>query len=173
MPKDAVMFAYALYRRGLVTEGWQVLQRIYQHSQDFAVSRMYPGIPEYFDARGRGMYPYLTGSASWYLLTLVSQALGVRGDLGDPVLAPKLVRGQFDGAGSASITTLFAGRRLEITYFNEECLDWDGYRVGTVAIDDVPVPVTVVPGGVSVAREVITSLSADLTHRIEVSLVRR
>ena len=83
----AVMYANALYRRGLVREGWRVLEGIYDQSQDFAKSRMYPGIPEYFSDRGRGMYPYLTGSASWYLLTLVSEAFGVKGQLGDLLLA--------------------------------------------------------------------------------------
>ena len=87
----AVMYANALYQRGLVQEGWRVLEGIYDQSQDFANSRMYPGIPEYFSDRGRGMYPWLTGSASWYLLTLVTEAFGVKGQLGDLLLQPKLL----------------------------------------------------------------------------------
>jgi cellobiose phosphorylase len=89
----AVMYANALYKRGLVREGWRVLEGIYQQSQDFPVSRMYPGIPEYFSPRGRGMYPYLTGSASWYLLTMLTEVYGVRGELGDLLFAPKLLAG--------------------------------------------------------------------------------
>lgn len=92
----AVIFVYALYQRGLVREGWRVLAGIYDQSQDFAVSRMYPGIPEYFSDRGRGMYPWLTGSASWYLLTLVTEVFGVKGQLGDLLLQPKLLATQFD-----------------------------------------------------------------------------
>jgi cellobiose phosphorylase len=53
----AVMYAYALYQRGLAQAGHKVLDGIYQHSQNFALSRMYPGIPEYMSAKGRGMYP--------------------------------------------------------------------------------------------------------------------
>jgi hypothetical protein len=68
----AVMYASALYQRGLVREGHRVLQSVYGHSQDFTVSRVYPGIPEHISPRGRGMCPYLTGSASWYLLTLIT-----------------------------------------------------------------------------------------------------
>ena len=66
-------------------------EQLYRHCADFATSRMYPGIPEYISARGRGMYPYLTGSASWYLLTLVTEVFGVKGELGDLALEPKLV----------------------------------------------------------------------------------
>ena len=82
----AVMYANALYQRGLVRQGYKVLDGIYQHCQDFARSHIYPGIPEYINERGRGMYTYLTGSASWYLLTLVTEAFGFRGYLGDLVL---------------------------------------------------------------------------------------
>ena len=67
---------------GLVKQGYKVLDGIYQHCQDFAHSRIYPGIPEYINDRGRGMYTYLTGSASWYMLTLVTEAFGVRGTSG-------------------------------------------------------------------------------------------
>ena len=35
------------------------------------------------DARGRGAYAYLTGSASWLLLTLLTESFGVKGRLGD------------------------------------------------------------------------------------------
>ncbi len=110
----AVMYANALYKRGKVCEGHKVLDGIYQHSQNFAVSYMYPGLPEYISPRGRGMYPYLTGSASWYTLTLLTEVFGVRGRLGDLRLEPKLVREQFGVDGAAAVLTLFAGRRLNV-----------------------------------------------------------
>ena len=87
----AVMYANALYCRGLVREGYEILDGIYKHCTDFSISRIYPGIPEYIDGNGRGAYAFLTGSASWLLLTLLTQAFGVRGKLGDLVLEPKLV----------------------------------------------------------------------------------
>lgn len=86
----AVMYAYALYTRGFAAEGWRVLELLYRQSADFARSELLPGIPEYFDDRGRGMYPYLTGAGSWLLLTLQTQAFGVRGLHGDLLLEPKL-----------------------------------------------------------------------------------
>ena len=64
----AVMYAYALKKRGRKAEADRVIRALYEASLGFEMSRMYPGIPEYFDLEGRGMYPYLTGAASWLLL---------------------------------------------------------------------------------------------------------
>jgi hypothetical protein len=47
-----------------------------------SVSRIYPGIPEYITAKGRGAYPYLTGSVSRLLLTLFTESFGVKVKLG-------------------------------------------------------------------------------------------
>lgn len=126
----AVMYAYALYSRGFVREGWKVLWNLYRQSADFGVSRLLPGVPEYFDDRGRGMYPYLTGAGSWWLLTLQTQAFGVRGRAGDLVLAPKLTAGQFGGDGAAVISCASAGHRLRVRYENPEGLDWGEYEIG-------------------------------------------
>ncbi len=80
----AVMYANALYQRGLVREGFTVLDEMYRHCADFATSRIYPGLPEYISERGRGMYPWLTGSASWYLLTLLNRGFRRQGRPGRP-----------------------------------------------------------------------------------------
>ena len=134
----AVMYANALYQRGLVREGYKVLADIYRHCQDFATSRMYPGIPEYINPKGRGMYTWLTGSASWYVLTLVTEAFGVRGQRGDLTLDPKLLRPQFDNHGAASVTTLFADKQIEVTYQNPEKLDFGDYRVISIVVGGTP-----------------------------------
>ena len=78
----AVMYANALYRRGFVQEGWKALKSLADTALDFDTSRIYPGIPEYFRADGRGMYHYLTGAASWYMMTMITQVFGVRGEAG-------------------------------------------------------------------------------------------
>ncbi len=157
----AVMYAYALYQRGLVQAGYKVLEGIYQHCQDFPTSRMYPGIPEYINPHGRGMYTWLTGSASWYLLTLVTEVFGVRGDDGDLVLAPKLVRSQFDAAGNACLTTLFAGKLVQVTYQNPARLDFGQYRVESVAIDGQATPHEIQPEKATLPRETIQNSSGD------------
>ena len=131
----AVMYANALYKRGLVQEGFAVLDGIYRHSQDFGLCGIYPGIPEYVEPGGRGMYPYLTGSASWYLLTMLTEVLGIKGRLGDLVLEPKLVPEQFDVDGQASVLTLFAGRKLKVTYHNPDRLPWGAYTIAGIRLD--------------------------------------
>ena len=128
----AVMYAYALYSRGFAAEGWRVLELLFRQSADFARGGILPGIPEYFDDRGQGMYPYLTGAGSWLLLTLQTQAFGVRGLHGDLLLEPKLTNPLFDETGTTEITCTAAGRALRLRYENPQRLDWGGYRIGTV-----------------------------------------
>ncbi len=171
----AVMYANALYQRGFVAEGYEALTLLYQHCQQFAISRMYPGIPEYVNNQGRGLYPYLTGAASWYLLTLLTQAFGVKGNLGALVLEPKLVRAQFDAAGQAGVSTLFAGRRLEITYHNPDALDWNEYRIQSVTLDGEACPFEALEHGrgIRIARAAIEGLDATHPHRVDVVLARR
>ncbi len=66
----AVMYAYALLKRGYEEAAGKVIGSLIKQSLEFDTSRIYPGIPEYFGIDGRGMYPYLTGAASWLLLYL-------------------------------------------------------------------------------------------------------
>ena len=123
-----VMYANALYRRGFVREGYRALQSLADTALDFQTSRIFPGIPEYFNADGRGMYHYLTGAASWYMLTVITQAFGVRGEGGDLVIEPKLVREQFDGNGEASIDFSFAGKQFRAVIVNPAGKDFGEYR---------------------------------------------
>ena len=165
----AVMYAYALYKRGLVKKGYKVLDDIYMHCQDFSRSHIFPGIPEYINERGRGMYTYLTGSASWYLLTLVTEAFGVRGKLGDLVIEPKLVPEQFNREGKAHLLTRFADRKLDIVYFNQTLLDFGEYRVHSVNLDGQPIECT--GSQVTIPRSRIYSLDPARTHRVEINLL--
>lgn len=132
-----VMYANALYQRGFVREGYKALQTLADTALRFEVSHMYPGIPEYFNGEGRGMYSYLTGAASWYMLTLITEAFGVKGELGNLVLEPKLVKEQFDKDGVASVELEFAGKRLEIRYENPTGKDVGEYKVAEV-LSEVP-----------------------------------
>lgn len=131
----AVMFAYALYRQGLAQEAWQVLDGLYIQSQNFSESRIYPGIPEYFNPRGRGMYPYLTGSAAWYLFTLLTESFGIKGELGDLCLEPKLIADQFARADHLSVDTIFAGKTITVTYHNPQRLTFGNYDLGGVSVN--------------------------------------
>ena len=125
----AVMYASALYRRGFAREGYKALRALANAALCFSRSRMYPGIPEYFSRDGRGAYCYLTGAASWYLLTLITEVFGVRGMWGDLAVCPKLVREQFDAQGEASLSLHFAGKELCIAVKNPGGADYGAYRV--------------------------------------------
>ncbi len=130
-----VMYAYALYARGFARQGYEVLQSIYRMASDTKRSKIYPGIPEYFDSLGRGMYHYLTGSASWLVLTELTQSFGVRGQGGDLILSPQLVKEEFNKKGEASIICHFAGKRLLVEYSNPKGLDAGLYSIATVTLN--------------------------------------
>jgi len=133
-----VMYAAALYQRGFARAGHQVLQSIYRMASDGHHSKIYPGIPEYFDSEGRGMYPYLTGSASWLVLTQLLHVFGVRGSRGNLMLAPQLVKEEFNKKGIASVSCQFAGKRLTVEYHNPQKLDAGKYRIKEILIDGKP-----------------------------------
>lgn len=166
----AVMYANALYQRGLIDEGYKVLNGLYQHCQNFEVSRMYPGLPEYITPRGRGVYPYLTGAASWYLLTLVTEVFGVKGALGDLTLSPKLVPAQFDAAGYASVSTLFAGRTLKVIYHNPAKLDHAHHHIAAIQLDGAPAAFERDGETAVIARGAIERLDPTHAHTLEVFL---
>lgn len=132
-----VMYANALYQRGFMREGYKALQTLADTALRFEVSRMYPGIPEYFNGEGRGMYSYLTGAASWYMLTLITEVFGAKGELGNLILEPKLVKEQFDKDGVACVELGFAGKRLEIRYENPTGKDAGEYKISEI-LSEVP-----------------------------------
>lgn len=132
----AVMYAFALYSRGFVKEGYRAIHQLFLQASDFETSRIYPGIPEYFNQKGRGLYHYLTGSASWYMLTVLTEMFGVKGNLGDLIIEPKLMSSQFDENGIAKITFYFAGKKLTVVYENPEKKEFGDYEVEEIMIDD-------------------------------------
>ena len=165
----AVMYANALYRRGFAHEGWKALKALADTALDFDTSRIYPGIPEYFRADGRGMYHYLTGAASWYMMTMITQAFGVRGQAGDLLLAPALLAGQFDSDGAAELSLTFAGKPLCVRYENPARLDAGQYRVAAASLDGAALPVDG-RASVLIPRVTIEALNAGAPHRITVTL---
>ena len=145
----SVMFAYALYRSGLVQEAWRILNGLYMQSQNFTKCGIYPGLPEYFDPRGRGMYPYLTGSAAWYIFTLLTESYGIKGGLGDLIFEPKLVKTQFDNSDHLKVQTRFADKILQIDYHNSNHLTYGEYFIKAVTINGVKKPL---PSGTTFLR---------------------
>ncbi len=114
------------------------------------------------------MYHYLTGAASWYLLTMITEVFGVRGKLGNLVLEPKLVVNQFDNNGSAGIQTEFAGKTFKIEYVNKARKDYGEYEVLTAELDGKEIT-DVNKNYVMMSKDAINELS-DGVHKIVVTL---
>lgn len=130
----AVMYANALYSRGFAKEGYKAINTLYKHCADYHKSNIYPGVPEYVNQRGQGMYHYLTGAASWLLLTVLNEMYGIKGELGALKLAPKLLAEQFSN-GMASATCMFRGANITVTYQNPFGLEAGEYTVKEIYID--------------------------------------
>jgi cellobiose phosphorylase len=167
----AVMYAYALYRRRRPHEGRRVWRSLYRMAVDQPVARIFPGLPEYFNLEGRGMYGYLTGSASWLIFLLLTQMYGVRGEEGDLVLDPQLTREDFGRGTAVTVHAAFAGRPLRVTMANPRRLDAGRYRVSQVRAGSLPLPFAVRPeGGVRIPRGAIERLSRDTPTDLRLTL---
>jgi len=164
-----VMFAYALYKQGYAADGWRVLSSLYKMASDIGRSKIYPCLPEYFDLRGRGMYSYLTGSASWFILTMLTQVFGARGRDGDLVIEPKLSAELFHKNASISIERNFAGRRIKIVFLNPSKLDFGRYRITKVRLNSENLSIDK-SRYLIITREVILSLPANKLNLIEIHL---
>lgn len=158
------MYANALYDAGFASEGYKALHTLYRQAVNFEKSRIYPGIPEYFNDKGRGMYHYLTGAASWLMLTVITQMFGVKGRYGDLCLEPKLMAEQFDEEGRAGIYLYFRGKKWHIVYVNQDRKEYGSYRVKEFYLDGrrCSLPET----AVAVTGEQIKTLNDTVEHEI-------
>jgi len=156
-----LMFAYALYERGLVEEGWRVLSSIYNMALDTEKSKIYPCLPEYFNLEGRGMYSYLTGSASWFMLTLLTQVFGVKGHNGNLLIEPKLNKEQFKDTATISICRIFAGRSLRINFTNRKRLTYGKYKIIRASLNAQNLPLKD-PHSITIPRKTILNPPAKL-----------
>ncbi len=166
----AVMYANALYKRGFAKEGYKALHTLKKQAMNFEVSHIYPGIPEYFNARGRGMYHYLTGAASWYMLTVITEMYGVRGELGHLLLEPKLLAEQFDERGQAALALNFAGKSLHICFENQAKTEYGTYRIKEVSVDGKALEITKDAAFFVIDKTVLAELKDHIRHEIKVIL---
>ena len=163
----AIMYANALYKRGFAKEGFKVIDTIYKHCSDFEISRIYPGIPEYINSKGRGMYHYLTGAASWLILTVLTEMFGVKGKMGHLLFEPKLMLNQFDDENEAVIKMTFADRRFNIEYINNDLKEFNEYKTSEIRIEDRNYEFEKLP---MIKRSNIESLEKGKVHNIKIIL---
>lgn len=169
----AVMYANALYKRGFAKEGFQALDSLEKQAMNFEVSHIYPGIPEYFNGRGRGMYHYLTGAASWYMLTVITEMFGFKGKCGKLVIEPKLLNAQFDEEKNAGLKLLFQGKRWNVAYHKESDLEYGSYQMKAVFLDGQELPQDVIGSDGSLAvieKAVLDGLDERIEHSLELVL---
>jgi len=165
----AVMYANALYQRGFAKEGYKSLAALYRQAMNFDKSHIYPGIPEYFGKGGRGLYHYLTGAASWYMLTVVNQMFGVRGEQGNLVVEPKLLAEQFGADGKASLSLLFAGKRWNIEIDNPNHAEYGAYAIKEAVFDGQSQDVA--SGGRFVlSKDIIDGLDSKKEYSVKITL---
>lgn len=163
----AVMYAYALYSRGFVKEGYKVINALFRQVMRTEVSCIYPGIPEYFSDKGRGMYHYLTGAASWLVLTVLTEMFGIKGTDGSLSLQPKLLAEQFDAEGKAEIRFVFAGQDIKVIYENKDRREIGDYNVEEVFLDGRQ---AAVGEDIRISREMLLELEKKEEHEIYVVL---
>jgi cellobiose phosphorylase len=168
----AVMFACGLYRQGLAREGFAVLNSLY----DLATSKegkIYPGLPEYFNLQGRGMYSYLTGSASWFIFTLLGEAFGIRGEYGDLLIEPKLVKEQFSRGKSITVSCSFAGRRLKVSFLSCGPLDYPHYAISQARLNGRNLSLQAGSVRLKIPRRHILALSPARENLLTLLLIHR
>ena len=163
-----VMYAYALYSRNFIKEGYQAIKTLADKSLDFKSSFLYPGIPEYFSPRGRGMYPYLTGAGSWLILTVLTQMFGVTGEKGNLKFMPKLLKEQFREEGIAEVSCRFAGRNLNISYINKQYKEIGDYEVAGIYVNGTPCEFQ--HGNPIISREYLKKLPKNTKNSIRIIL---
>ena len=163
----AVMFANALYKRGFARNGFKALRALFDLSADHEVSEIYPGIPEYFGRGGKGLYSYLTGAASWYLMTVTMNMFGVHGEYGDLIIEPALLQSQFDSRKHCGIELEYALRAFKIDIFNNDDLEFGSYSIKKWLLDGKEME-----GGsnVRISANTIEQLDSSSRHVIEIYL---
>ena len=166
----SVMYANALYKRGYVKEGFASLDALEKQAMDFEASQIYPGIPEYFNGKGRGMYHYLTGAASWYMLTVITEMFGVKGELGELKLEPKLLKKQFDEKNEADLQLKFAEKQWKVIYKNEQRKEYGEYKILEAYLEGMKLEVPDKVSFINISRQQLEKLSADTEHVIEIEL---
>jgi cellobiose phosphorylase len=134
-----VMFAFALYQRGLVKEGYAVLNGLFRMASG-EHARTYPCLSEYYDAADRGLYNYLTGSASWYTYLLITQSFGIRHFLGDLLIQPRLLKEQFGKEGVVALSLAIDGKPCTVTYRNPKKKEYGAYAITAVTVNGETVP---------------------------------
>ena len=128
-----VMLAAALIRQGLIKEGEEIINSLLNLCLA-GTSKFYPNLPEYFSLNKEGRYFYLTGSASWLILVVLRQILGVSSKKGNLLIKPQFTTKLFPSP-LIKIRLNFAGKNLELTYHNPHKKSWPQYLISEIRLN--------------------------------------
>lgn len=132
----AVKYMNGLYTNNLVKEGYEVFSDIIRFCMDSDKSRIFPGIPASIDSKSaRGSYNYLTGSGSWLIFSIITEIFGIKPNLGDLNISPKLVKEQFKGEKEIRVHYIYLQKKMTMVVRNAQNLDWGEYRLGIVSFN--------------------------------------
>ena len=167
----SVMLAYGLYTRGFAAAGYEVVNSIFKMATDTEHSKIYPGVPEYFNASGRGLYHYLTGSASWLVLTMLEQVFGVGSRYGDLRLAPKFTPQQIKDLGQMSVQASFADKKIKVVYRNPRQLAHGQYAIKDIHLNGAKLNFTAPsPAEAVIKRADFQALASKEINLLEITL---
>lgn len=124
-----ILMAYGLYKQGFAKKGYKIFSSLFELSTS-KKSQIAPCIPEYFNLKKKGLYPYLTGSASWLIYTFISQICGISFDMGKLVITPCLLKEQFSKKNNNFEVQLnISGTQVKIIYRNINKKQWPDYKI--------------------------------------------
>ncbi len=130
-----IMLMQALYEQGFVEEGYRILQMLIRMGTDSAQSKLFPGIPSFFEPDNRGAYAYLTGSSTWMVLALTTAVFGIQGQWGNLRLVPRLPASWFQDGQGLVMERNFRKLRLSVRYENPDSLDYSSYQLAAVSVN--------------------------------------
>ena len=100
---------------------------------------------------------------------MITEAFGVRGEIGNLVIAPALMAEQFDKEGNASLYLEFAGKKFEVHISNSDKKEYGEYQIVQAYCDEKEIEKRA-GGSACMKKETIEQLSSDETHNITIVL---
>ncbi|MEJ2594175.1 MAG: cellobiose phosphorylase [bacterium] len=166
-----IMLSYGLFSQGFSQLAFDVISQVYRLCADSGTSRIFPGVPSYFEPGDRGAYAYLTGSSSWLILTITTQLFGIRGNFGNLLIEPQLPENMFDDHGNAGISCSFRGMRLHVEYWIEDNNPSPAYTIKAIRINDkTPQFDLISPGAAEVNFDELSRLCTKSLNEIKIKL---
>lgn len=130
-----VMFAFGLLENDFVNEANDILNQVFDLCVDSKTSKIFPGMPSYFEPGDRGAYMWLTGSSAWLIFTLLTRQFGIRGKFGNLMINPKTDRSFFKKDNTMNISFRFRGKLFELEYKTDSKNSEEQYMVDKVFLN--------------------------------------